>query len=74
VLENVQDANWAANGESMAVFGRPGEQSLAAGVSIGKVLLDGINWIGQPKISPDGKLVAFADHENTGAMMKVRWR
>jgi Tol biopolymer transport system component len=33
---------------------------------IGKVLVDGINWISHPKISPDGKRVAFADHENTG--------
>ena len=32
----------------------------------GKVLLDGINWISHPKISPDGKWIAFADHENPG--------
>jgi eukaryotic-like serine/threonine-protein kinase len=32
---------------------------------IGKVLLDTINWISDPKISPDGKWVAFADHENS---------
>ena len=31
---------------------------------VGKVLLDSINWISHPKISPDGKSVAFADHEN----------
>jgi len=30
------------------------------------VLVDGINWISHPKISPDGKRVAFSDHENTG--------
>jgi len=30
------------------------------------VLLDSINWISHPKISPDGKRVAFEDHENTG--------
>ena len=33
---------------------------------IGKVLLDSIDWISHPKISPDGKWVAFADHENPG--------
>jgi len=32
----------------------------------GKVLLDTINWISHPAISPDGKWVAFADHENPG--------
>jgi len=67
VLENVQDADWAANGESMAVVRFVPENShWRLEYPIGKVLLDGINWIGQPKISPDGKLVAFADHENTG--------
>ena len=29
---------------------------------VGKVLFDSINWISNPKISPDGKWVAFADH------------
>jgi len=33
---------------------------------IGKVLFDTINWISHPKISADGKWVAFADHENPG--------
>ena len=33
---------------------------------IGNVLLDSVNWISHPKISRDGKWVAFADHENTG--------
>jgi eukaryotic-like serine/threonine-protein kinase len=31
---------------------------------VGKVLLDGINWISTPRISPDGKWIAFVDHEN----------
>src|SRR5882724_5534520 len=67
VLENVQDADWAANGESMAVVRFVPENShWRLEYPIGKVLLDGINWIGQPKISSNGKLVAFADHENTG--------
>lgn len=30
----------------------------------GKVLLDGSNWLSDPKISPDGKWVAFSDHQN----------
>jgi Tol biopolymer transport system component len=28
------------------------------------VLFDGINWISHPKISADGKWIAFADHQN----------
>jgi WD40 repeat protein len=65
VLDNVQDADWAADGESMAVVCYvPGSGHWRLEYPIGKVLLDGINWISHPKISPDGKWVAFADHQN----------
>jgi Tol biopolymer transport system component len=67
LLENVGDADWAANGEDMAVIRfLPANSHWRLEYPIGKVLFDGINWISHPKISPDGKLVAFADHENTG--------
>ena len=67
VLENVQDADWAADGENMAVVRFVPENShWRLEYPVGKVLLDGINWISHPKISPDGKRVAFADHENIG--------
>ncbi len=67
VLDNVQDADWAANGESMAVVRYvPENNHWRLEYPIGKVLFDSINWISHPKISPDGKWVAFADHENPG--------
>jgi eukaryotic-like serine/threonine-protein kinase len=67
MLENVQDADWAANGESMAVVRYvPENNHWRLEYPIGNVLFDSINWISHPKISPDGKWVAFADHENTG--------
>jgi len=67
VLENVQDADFAADGQNMAVVRFVPESShWRLEYPIGKVLIDGINWISHPKISPDGKWVAFADHENTG--------
>jgi Tol biopolymer transport system component/tRNA A-37 threonylcarbamoyl transferase component Bud32 len=67
VLENLQDADWDANGENMAVVRYVPENShWRLEYPIGKVLLDSITWISTPKISPDGKWVAFADHENTG--------
>jgi hypothetical protein len=67
VLDNVQDADWSANGDSMAVIRYlPENNHWRLEYPIGKVLLDGINWISHPKISPDGKWVAFADHENPG--------
>jgi serine/threonine protein kinase len=67
VLDNVQDADWSADGESLAVVRYLPENShWRLEYPIGKVLLDGINWISHPKISPDGKWIALADHENTG--------
>jgi serine/threonine protein kinase/Tol biopolymer transport system component len=66
VLDNVQDADWAADGEHMAVVRFvPENRHWRLEYPVGKVLLDGINWISTPKISPDGKWVAFSDHENT---------
>ena len=66
VLDNVQDADWAPDGDSMAVIRYVPENShWRLEYPIGKVLLDSITWISHPKISPDGKWLAFADHENT---------
>ncbi len=65
VLDNVQDADWSLNGDSMAVVRYvPENGHWRLEYPAGKVLLDGINWISHPKISPDGKWIAFADHEN----------
>jgi eukaryotic-like serine/threonine-protein kinase len=65
VLDNLQDADWAADGEGMAVVRFVPENShWRLEYPVGKVLFDSINWISHPKISPDGKRVAFADHEN----------
>jgi Tol biopolymer transport system component len=65
VLENVQDADWSADGQSLAVVRFVPETShWRLEYPIGHVLLDGINWMSHPKISPDGKWIAFADHEN----------
>src|SRR5271157_1688360 len=67
VLDNVQDADWSANGDSLAVVRYvPENNHWRLEYPIGKVLFDSINWISHPKISPDGKWVAFADHENPG--------
>jgi len=64
VLDNVQDADWAADGDQMAVVRHdPTSSHWRLEFPVGKVLVDRINWISQPKISPDGKLVAFGDHE-----------
>jgi Tol biopolymer transport system component len=67
VLENVQDADWSPSGDSMAVVRFvPENGHWRLEYPIGKVLWDGIDWISDPKISPDGKWIAFSDHENPG--------
>ncbi len=67
VLDNVQDAEWSAQGDTMAVVRFvPETHHWRLEYPIGHVLLDGINWISQPRISPDGKWIAFGDHENPG--------
>src|SRR5208337_3132724 len=65
VLNNVQDADFSANGENMAVVRYvPENNHWHLEYPMGKVLIDSINWMSHPKISPDGKWIAFADHEN----------
>ena len=67
VLENVQDADWSANGEALSVVRYvPENGHWRLEYPIGKVLFDSINWISDPRISPDGKWIAFSDHENPG--------
>src|SRR5579872_4522142 len=65
VLNNVQDADWAADGETMAVVRFvPEDHHWRLEYPAGHVLFDSINWISHPKISPDGKRIAFSDHQN----------
>jgi eukaryotic-like serine/threonine-protein kinase len=66
ILDNVQDADWGPNGESMAIIRFvPQTSHWRLEYPIGKVLLDSIDWISKPRVSPDGKLVAFEDHGNS---------
>jgi WD40 repeat protein len=67
VVDNVQDADWSANGETMAIVRYvPENNHWRLEFPVGKVLFDSINWISHPKVSPDGKWIAFADHGNPG--------
>jgi len=67
VLDNVGDADFAPDGNAMAIIRYvPENNHWRLEYPIGKVLLDSINWLSHPKVSPDGKRVAFADHENPG--------
>jgi serine/threonine protein kinase len=65
VLEQVQWADWSPDGNTMAVvrdFG--GRNRLEA--PIGKPLYETGGWIGHPRFSPKGDMIAFADHPVQG--------
>ena len=65
VLEQVQWADWGPDGTSLAVvrdFG--GKNQLE--YPIGKPLYETGGWVGHPRVSPKGDLIAFLDHPTQG--------
>jgi serine/threonine protein kinase/dipeptidyl aminopeptidase/acylaminoacyl peptidase len=69
ILENVLFADWTLDGRRLAITvgqdkGRPGRLEFP----IGHVLVEakGTGWPGDPRISPAGDLIAFADHYYRG--------
>jgi serine/threonine protein kinase/Tol biopolymer transport system component len=65
ILDNVMDADWSPDGQNLAVARFiPENGHWHIEYPIGKVLVDSIDWVSSPRISPDGKWIAFADHEN----------
>ncbi len=65
VLDHVADADWSPDGQNLAVIHYlPENAHWRLEYPIGTVLQDGVDWIGNPRISPDGKWIAFADHDN----------
>ncbi|MGO9210248.1 MAG: protein kinase domain-containing protein [Terriglobales bacterium] len=65
VLEGVQAADWAPGGNSLAVVRDVGGKNCLE-FPMGKVLYETSGWISQPRVSPDGNLVAFIDHALQG--------
>jgi Tol biopolymer transport system component len=65
VLEDVEDADWAPDGKSLAVARHVGNRSRIE-YPIGKVLYDAAGWVNNVRVSPDGRLVAFIDHPSRG--------
>ncbi len=61
VLENVEWADWSPDGNDFAVVRETSGQSRLE-YPIGKVLYQTGGWISHPRISPDGKMVAFIEH------------
>jgi len=65
LLDNVAFADWAPNGEDLAIVrpGPPGRLEYPPG----KTLHDpGTGWVSHARFSPDGKLIAFLEHWQGG--------
>lgn len=60
ILSNVSGADWAPDGESLAVVYIAGSVNRLE-FPIGAVLYETDGEIGYPRVSPDGRLVAFID-------------
>jgi eukaryotic-like serine/threonine-protein kinase len=65
VLERVFEADWTPDGKDLAVS-RQTEKGFALELPPGKQLFSTPGWIGQPRVSPDGALVAFIHHPVSG--------
>jgi Tol biopolymer transport system component len=65
VLQDVQDADWAPDGNSIAVA-RYVNQRFRLEFPVGKVLYETDGWISFPRVSPKGDMIAFLDHSIFG--------
>jgi serine/threonine protein kinase/Tol biopolymer transport system component len=61
VIEDVQWADWAPDGNSLAIVRDVGGR-VRLEYPVGKVLYETLGWIGHPRISPKGDAIAFLDH------------
>lgn len=63
ILDDVQDASWGPGGESLCVVRAvKATNTFQLEYPVGKVLYSTGGWISNPRVSPDGKMVAFLDH------------
>lgn len=61
IKENVSEVDWAPDGKQMAIIDLPNEEWRLQ-YPIGKILWQGVNWISDVRVSPDGKNVAYFRH------------
>jgi eukaryotic-like serine/threonine-protein kinase len=65
LLEHVHYADWSPAGDRLAVVVQDSSGHNRLEYPIGRVLFDSPGWITTPRISRDGKLIAFAYHDLT---------
>ena len=61
LLENVFDADWSPDGNELAVI-ESDKNKWRLQYPVGKVLLEGENWLSDLRVSPDGQQVALFRH------------
>jgi Tol biopolymer transport system component len=66
MAENVVSADWAADGTEMAVI-RHLEGNFRVEFPLGKVVYQSGGWLDFVRVSPDGKMVAFAEFSGLNA-------
>jgi eukaryotic-like serine/threonine-protein kinase len=65
-IENeIQFADWTPDGKDLAIVHQISGRSRLE-LPIGTVLFETAGWIGDPRVSPKGDLVAFIDHPGVG--------
>jgi Tol biopolymer transport system component len=65
ILQGVQDADWAPDGQGLAVARSTGGRYRLE-YPTGKVLYETTAWISGPRFSRDGRRIAFVDHPSLG--------
>src|SRR5579863_1330518 len=65
LLEQVQWADWSPDGNNLAVVRDYGGRNRLE-FPVGKSLYETGGWIGHPRVSPKGDLIAFIDHPVQG--------
>jgi eukaryotic-like serine/threonine-protein kinase len=65
LADDVQEADWGPAGSTLAVV-RESEGKSHLEYPLGRVIHRSEGWISHPRVSPDGELVAFLEHPQTG--------
>lgn len=63
ILDNVYDADWSPDGHDLAVIDKD-QDNWRLQYPIGKILLQGHNWLTDARVSPDANQVAFFHHSS----------
>ncbi|HKD18729.1 MAG TPA: protein kinase [Thermoanaerobaculia bacterium] len=65
VLEDVQDVDWSPQGDALAVIHRV-EDRARLEYPPGTVIAQSPGWLSHPRVSPDGKTLAYFEHPERG--------